>query len=433
MKVTFCYVITYIIEALILWQYCSRLFYPKHSKHIKALLLAGLYSLLFFIVLLQLAWLNIVAFLIVNFIYIWVIYQVKYSTALFHAAITTTIMGMSELIVFSIRTYFTSNFFAEYDYLKNLIILGIFSKTLYFIILQTIVRLFNTKHKSYSKTSFLLTGVPIITVFIMMTLFATTLLSELTLLLDWMISVSAILLLSTNMFIFGIYDYTQRKEAELAALRLQLQKEYDAAEFRKAILQESESKSILIHDIKKHLMTLADLSAQSESQRVTSYISTLLNSSSLRTSVRVSDNDMLNVILCRYINTCYDKHISMQTDIRSKCLNFMSDEDMTALFCNLLDNAMEAAYRIPEGYIEVTASRRERTPYTLITVINSCRQNPIDEQGNLMIFKPNKELHGFGMKSVARIVRKYLGEMHYYYDDETSTFHVIMLVQDMRI
>ncbi len=46
--------------------------------------------------------------------------------------------------------------------------------------------------------------------------------------------------------------------------------------------------------------------------------------------------------------------------------------------------------------------------------------------------KPNKELHGFGMKSVARIVRKYLGEMHYYYDNDTATFHVIMIVKDMR-
>ncbi|MBO5347085.1 MAG: GHKL domain-containing protein [Lachnospiraceae bacterium] len=32
----------------------------------------------------------------------------------------------------------------------------------------------------------------------------------------------------------------------------------------------------------------------------------------------------------------------------------MSNEDLTALFCNLLDNAIEAAYRIPEGCIEVT-------------------------------------------------------------------------------
>lgn len=432
MNIISCYIITYIIEALILCQYCSHLFYPKHPNHIKVILISILYSILFFISFLDLAWLNIIAFVTANFIYIWTINQVKYSTALFHAAITTTIMGMSELIAFSIRSYFTSNFFAEYDYLKNLIILGIFSKTLYFIILQIILRLFKTKHKSYNKTSLLLTAVPMVTLFVMITLFAVTLIEDLSLLLDWMISISAILLLSTNMFVFAIYDYNQRKEAELATLRLQLQKEYDTAEYRKELLQESENRSILIHDIKKHLNSIAALNKKGDSARIATYIDALVNSSSLQTSVRVCDNDMLNVILCRYIVNCKEKNISMHTDIRSKCLNFMSDDDLTALFCNLLDNAVDAAYMIPDGYIEVCASYKENTSFTLITVINSCCETPFDQHGNLIIRKPNKERHGFGMKSIKRIITKYGGEMSYYYDDRSATFHVIIIVKDMR-
>lgn len=437
MDIIICYFIIYIAEAFILWHYCSNLFIHKYSKYREWLYLAPLYLILFFICTLQEnVLLNQLAFLTANFIYMFITFETRWLSALFHAAITTGAMGMSETLVAGSLAKLLYDIDNHNAYLFQLIFLTIFTKTLYFLVLQIIIFLSkNLKDKTLKNASgtYYLTAIPIITTWISAFLLFFCITEETTPFMFRMFSISAFLMFVINFLIYGIYRYTQRKEAELAALRLQLQKEYDAAEFRKTLLEESESKSILIHDIKKHLLTLADLNEQGEQQRVASYISTLVNSSSLRTSVRVSDNDMLNVILCRYINICRDKNIAMYTDIRSKCLNFMSDEDMTALFCNLLDNAMDAAYRIPEGYIEVTASRKEHTAYTLITVINSCCRNPIDEQGNLMIFKPNKELHGFGMKSVARIVSKYLGEMHYYYDDDTSTFHVIMIVKDMRI
>ena len=312
-----------------------------------------------------------------------------------------------------------------------MITLGIFSKTLYFGVLQLILRLFKPENKSYTKTSPLLTSVPVATLFVMTTLFVASLTSSPTLFVDWMISISAFLLLITNMIVFGIHNYTQRKETELAELRLQFQKEYDASEYRKELLKESENRSILIHDIKKHLNSISALNKEGDSLRVATYIDALINSTSLQTSVRVCDNDMLNIILGRYIHHCKQKGISIHTDIRSKCLKFISDDDLTALFCNLLDNAIDAASVVPNGYIDINALHKENTSFTLITIINSCRETPFDDFGNLIIRKNNKEQHGFGMKSIKRIVTKYGGEMSYYYDAENATFHVIIIVSNM--
>lgn len=425
------YITVYAIEALILLLYTSQLFHSRVSHYVKILLLSGLYCNLYFISTLSLAWLNILAFITTNFIYIWIVYQVKYCTALFHAAITTIIMGMSELIVFSVRTLFTTNFYAEYDFLKNLIILSVFSKTLYFLISQFILRLFKTDNKTVHKTSPLLIAVPIATVFVMVTLFAATLTISSTPLVDGMISISGFLLLASNMAIFGIHNYTQRKEYELAELRLQLQKEYDATEYRKELLQENENRSILIHDIKNHLRSIAALNQSGESDRISTYIDTLINSSSLQTSIRICEHELLNVILCRYTHNCKQRNISIHTDIRSKCLDFISDDDLTALFCNLLDNALDAASGIPNGFIELSAVRKENTSFTLINMINTCSETPFDRYGNLMIRKHNKELHGFGMKSIQRITSKYNGEMSYYFDETSSTFHTIIIVSDI--
>ena len=46
-------------------------------------------------------------------------------------------------------------------------------------------------------------------------------------------------------------------------------------------------------------------------------------------------------------------------DIRSNTTTFLSDSDVTSLFCNLLDNAVEASQRIKDPYIEISATQRE--------------------------------------------------------------------------
>ena len=55
-------------------------------------------------------------------------------------------------------------------------------------------------------------------------------------------------------------------------------------------------------------------------QKIQQYLDTLLNSSDLQDSVRVSDNEMLNSIFCHYIKICHDKHIKFRADIRTNLL-----------------------------------------------------------------------------------------------------------------
>jgi len=139
---------------------------------------------------------------------------------------------------------------------------------------------------------------------------------------------------------------------------------------------------------------------------------------------------MLNAILSRYQRQCRQKQIAFYADIRSKIVDFITDAELTSLFCNLLDNAVEAAENIPDSFIEIRACRREKTPFVVITVVNSCRQNPFSEQGSkLNTSKPDRDKHGFGIKSIRKIIRKYQGEMQMYYDCESLTFHVILTLK----
>ena len=126
------------------------------------------------------------------------------------------------------------------------------------------------------------------------------------------------------------------------------------------------------------------------------------------------------------------KKIAFHIDIRSKCIDFVSYDDLSILFGNLMDNAVESAEKMAVNpFIELSVFCRENTNMTIISLIVSCRVNPIDKDGNLAhTKKPNPQFHGFGVKSIANVVKRYDGEMTFYYDDPSKTFHMIMMLRN---
>lgn len=193
-------------------------------------------------------------------------------------------------------------------------------------------------------------------------------------------------------------------------MQLLLQKETDFTEYYKMLLSQSENQAILIHDIKKHLQSIASLNEQNAPDKVNAYINELLLSSDFKESARICDNELLNAIMARYRRQCTEQGISFTADIRSGVLHFLPDSDLTSLFCNLLDNAMEAAGKVPDAYIEVNGSKRENTPFVLITVVNSCRVNPFkNDATDPATTKADKRSHGFGLKSIRKICENTTG------------------------
>ena len=203
------------------------------------------------------------------------------------------------------------------------------------------------------------------------------------------------------------------------------------AEYYKTLFTQNKNQQILIHDIRKHLTSIAQLNAKNEQIKIQKYLETLLSSSELQDSVRVSDNDMLNSILCHYTKICHDKRIKFKVDIRANLLKKLDYPELTSLFCNLLDNALEACINVPASYIEVSVLRKNNSNLTLISIINTCRIAPaFDDSGFPVSSKKDPRNHGLGLKSVNRIVNKYDGNIKMYYDIHSATFHTIIILNN---
>lgn len=432
MPVSICYAVIYILEACILWQYCRNLFSSKYSGQVEAIFLFLGYSVLFAGSFFDNYRLNLILFFLVNLVCIFIIYQPKLLTALFHTLFITISMLLSELILWSVLSYFGTGFYGKEAYFRNLVILSVTSKLLYFLILQctsVYIKQRITRELSFNKSTLFLNIIPLLSAFIAHVLTTVCTKVSLSLFLDVLVSISAIMLLAINIFLAWFHSSTQEKNQKFLEMQILLQKEYDTAMYYDALHRQDEKQKILIHDIRKHLSSIADLNEKGNTEKIAAYIHQIIQSSDLQDTVRICDNDLLNTIFFRIKQQCKASGTSFLTDIRSGCIDFLSDYDMTALFSNLLDNATDAAKNIPNSYIELNV-----TPHSdkkiMITMVNSCRNDPFSSNSKKLITtKKNKQRHGYGMKSIQRVVTKYEGDSRFYFDGENYTFHSIVILK----
>ena len=433
MKNAVYYLFCFFVEAVTLWQYSSSLFSARKRTLTRIIALCGLYFILFFVSLYESVWLNTAFYFVLNLIFLFTQYDLNIYTGLFHSSTLTAVMGMSELMVYGITKYFAPHFLENGRNFLHLFFYSVFSKLIFFSVIYILTHLMQNQEKSreqYDKSVFLLAFIPLSSVFIMLTFISIGTAFSLSPSLDWMITAGAVLLLSSNLLMFGMNQYHQKKNEEFTQMQLLLQQESDRAQYYEMLLMQNENQRILIHDIKKHLQSVAMLNEQREHDKIDAYIRQLILSSNLKEASRLCDHELLNSILCRYMQQCIKDHITLHADIRSRTVDFIASNDLTSLFCNLLDNAIEAAGVVPDSFIEINTSKRKKTPFVVITVINSCRTNPFLSNGRqLCTQKSDKRRHGFGLKSIRRTVQKYHGSMQMYYNDDTFTFHTIITLK----
>lgn len=426
------YLISIIIEICACGAYAKTLFQPRHSKFTRFIFLFALCIVLYITSLFVQAWSNICLFALLLTLYLLSQYTITLPVCFLHVFILTALDGITEMIVFGITNYFTLNNTPSFIVnTRAKLFITCIGKPLYFLIIQLIARFLCRKQSNYahfSKADFLLLPIPVLSLGILFTFPYNDELSSMPEL-NILITLCACLLLLLNLLVFGINQYNQKRQQQYTQMQLLCQKESDMAEYYRALVQQDENQRVLIHDIRRHLASIDTLAAAKETDKIHAYIQQLQTSSCLKESLQRCDIPLLNAILCRYANQCETRQISFHTDIRSHTVDFLTDADLTALFCNLLDNALRAA-SIPDGFIELHTYTKTNSPFSIITVVNSCLTDPFSGPGRTLVSSKNDHRrHGFGLKSVQRVIDRYDGAIKMYFDLPTLTFHTILTLR----
>ena len=106
----------------------------------------------------------------------------------------------------------------------------------------------------------------------------------------------------------------------------------------------------------------------------------------------------------------------------------MNEVDLTALLDNVLQNAVESAVKSEKKYVSFSAFRVNDN-FMKMLISNSCDTAPVfDKKGNLRSSKKGKN-HGWGTKSVARVIKKYDGDVNYRYIADKAQFECDIVIR----
>ena len=216
-------------------------------------------------------------------------------------------------------------------------------------------------------------------------------------------------------------------------MQLQAQKAELDTEYYTLLQNQYENSNILIHDIKRHLLSIKDLADENDCDGIEHYIDNLYSEYEVKNIKKYSNHKLVNAIINRYVKVFADSGITFNCDIRNIDFSFIDDNDLTSLLDNLLENALEASRDSEEKKVDLLIAPTN-VNYISISLNNTCSVAPCSvapniKNGKLITTKKKSAPHGYGIKSIKRIADKYDGDVSFDYETETKTFQIRIILR----
>ena len=163
------------------------------------------------------------------------------------------------------------------------------------------------------------------------------------------------------------------------------------------------------HDL-KHQINL--LKSGADSEKAGEYLEQMEREIKIYETQNKTGNKVLDTILTSKSMHCQRHGIELKFMGEGQLLNFMEDMDISALFGNMLDNAIESVVKIKDRQKRLISLHViQDKQFIRIRTENYCEENVQFQDGIPITNKKDKRFHGYGMKSMKKIVEKYGGSV----------------------
>lgn len=177
------------------------------------------------------------------------------------------------------------------------------------------------------------------------------------------------------------------------------------------------------HDMKHYFTTFRGMLKRGETELVINEMNKVVNNELQNMSVLNIDNPYLSASINDKLNVCGENDILMDVRISGEIPEIMS-MDMALIVSNLLDNAIEAELNEQERYIKFFIQQEDKS--IILEVRNHISNSVIGKGGQMKTHKKDKAAHGYGIKNVKKIIKKYNGYIDF--KEEGQEFVVTMMI-----
>ena len=213
-----------------------------------------------------------------------------------------------------------------------------------------------------------------------------------------------------NLYLFyalKVEDEKNSMEFQIAMMKQQESMQFEHYERQR----EKYGKSIeILHDVSKHIRSIEELYQAGVTDKAMEYTKQIGSILKPLVPEKYSDNPMLNILLADKKQTAESIGIRFAVKVESIGLGFIEPVDVTTLFGNLLENAMQAVLKCSgERYIKVHIKNYNE-------MLSIRIENSVEKEVRIKNGRPvstGGKGTGIGCLNVQRCVEKYGGSVLY--------------------
>lgn len=254
-------------------------------------------------------------------------------------------------------------------------------------------------------------GFRLVTVMIVGGFIAMVLLSEQTVLgiaddtlMEWMI-LSVVLMMSAMVFNMNRQYEAEKEVARLKSEQMELlERDYTALNHVYA------ANARLFHDFHNHIGVLRQLLSRQNYDGAVQYLDELQEPVREMADTVWTGDEAVDYLINSKAAAASSGRIPFRIQVEFPRHTNIRSADLCAIIGNFLDNALEAAGKIPDsGQRFISLTIRRINQMLVIKVENSYIDRPEQEDGQLKTTKDDRGLHGWGLKSARTAAEKYDG------------------------
>ena len=243
------------------------------------------------------------------------------------------------------------------------------------------------------------------------------------------IALSSVGLVVTNILTLLFFNKSSKMEEK--EHEMELLNQLAASEQKRYAETESmyESIRIIKHDLKEQLSYFENKFAGGIPSEAEQMLSSINNTISATAYMAHTGNRVIDNILYAKMSSNPDIHFIITGTVYG--IDGFEETKIVSLFFNMLDNAIEGVSNEDEKMIDLSFSHKGK--YWNINCKNPVKRSVLTENPGLNTTKADKKAHGYGVKSMKRIVESLNGMIEFYETDGCFCCHIALPIDNIEV
>ncbi len=214
------------------------------------------------------------------------------------------------------------------------------------------------------------------------------------------------------------------KRAEMQLEQVQMQ--YEMQNARRYLRANADIRR-LYHDMKNHLLALESMiKSGGEPEQYITELRSRLESYDVNVN---TGNAVADTLLAEKIERARLDNISFNVCADLSMFSFMNSVDMVTILANAIDNAVEALIQLPEGQERIVYIKTTRYANMAVLRISNQFSGKLDlRDGVLHTGKADPAMHGIGLSSIQKAVKRYGGSAETQFENDGGWFRLMIMI-----